>query len=189
MTVSSLRDSPLVRRFFRDGEFTLILITGAFFLVLLAGSIGLRTEAAFFPRIIGVAGIVLVAVLVIQYMAKSVDSVSTRPAEDADNTSAASAGGDAVHDESPDPGSGQIMPILAAPAYAVLLVVFGFYIAAGTVIAALPWLLGYRRLYFLIGLAIGTVAALHICFSVLLNIPIPAGIVGDWYLRNFVYLD
>jgi hypothetical protein len=179
---------PAENRFLNSYVGILTLI-GAFFLVVLLGSIDLRIQAAFFPRIIGTAGLILTGILFLQYFSGRGSDPAPIPYEVPPEGEVAIADDREEQIDDRRPYAKFLIPLIAAPVYAVLLIIFGFYIAAGTVIAVLPWLLGYRHLLFLIVLSISTVLALHICFSVLLNIPIPAGYIGEWFLRNYVYTD
>jgi len=140
------------------------------FLVVLGDSVGLQYAPALFPRIVGVFGLIVIGIVAWRFLHGENQTVSD--------------------DELlPAPPRKRIVALVSPAVYGVLFYFFGFYISAGVAIGAIPWLLGFRRPITLILLTVGTIVSLHYLFSITLNMPIPLGIVGDWFMHRFVYID
>jgi putative tricarboxylic transport membrane protein len=156
------------------------LITLALFLVfLVVVAVGstYAPEARLFPTMVGIAGMAMaIAVLAFESGAapESVEDTS-------DDLSAASAVAD-------HPPRGRVLlAVLAAPVYALLVWVLGFYIASLAALIVLPQCLDYRRIGLLTVIACVAVALIAVVFSWGMEMALPNGLVGDWVLRTFVY--
>jgi hypothetical protein len=79
--------------------------------------------------------------------------------------------------------------LMAAPLYGLLLLLTGFYLASGITLVVLPYFLGYRRFWFLVGLAVVTIAVVNVLFSYVMDMSMPKGVLDTWFLETFVYDD
>jgi hypothetical protein len=79
--------------------------------------------------------------------------------------------------------------LMAAPLYGLLLWLVGFYLASGIALVVLPYFLGYRRFWFLVGLAVVTIAVVNVLFSYVMDMSMPKGVLDTWFLETFVYDD
>ena len=79
--------------------------------------------------------------------------------------------------------------VMAAPLYGLLLLLAGFYFASGIALVILPYFLGYRRFWFLVGFAVVTIAVINILFNVVMDMSMPKGFLDTWFLETFVYED
>jgi hypothetical protein len=123
-------------------------------------------DAGLFPTIAGSTGLLLTLLLLL------VD----RPAAPS-----------ALHDHAPTSRGRTAIALLAAPVFSVLVWLAGFYVAAFLALAVLPWLLGYRRPLVLLAVAIGGVAVLAGLFAGAMDMLLPQGLLGEWFLYRFVY--
>jgi hypothetical protein len=121
-------------------------------------------DARLFPSIAGGAGLLLTVLLII------VDKPAPDPVEHAATT----------------PGRTAIA-LLAAPVYAFLVWLAGFYVASFAVLIVLPWVLGFRRALILLAVALGGVAVLAGLFAGAMDMSLPQGLLGDWFLSRFIY--
>jgi hypothetical protein len=140
------------------------------FLGVLAGALQLRPEPGLFPRIIGVGGLIVMAVVAWRFLCGQSDIAAD----------------DELLSNPPDK---RAFALISPLIYGALFYVFGFYVSAGVAMAAIPWLLGYRRPWFLLALCVGTIGSMALMYSYLLDVPIPNGLVGDWIMRTYVYKD
>lgn len=140
------------------------------FLGVVIGGFQLRPAPGLFPRIVGIAGVVVTLLVALRFLQGAADL------DEEDGLLA-------------NPPRRRAVALVSPLVYGALFYLFGFYVSAGVTIAAVPWLLGYRRPVFLVLLALGTIVFLDLMFTVLLDVPIPLGVVGDWYMRRFVYTD
>jgi putative tricarboxylic transport membrane protein len=69
--------------------------------------------------------------------------------------------------------------MLVPPVFGLVMWLFGFAVAAALAAFFVPGLMGERRLLRRLVLALGTVAALHLLFPVILNVPLPRGEIMD----------
>lgn len=155
----------LTRRFWQDEIVLAVLL-----LVVFAGVVGLATgfspEAQVFPSIIGTAGIVLSAGVVIAALRDR--KAGTAPPE--------SATGEATT-------SGRLwLALLSAPAFGLVFWIFGFYVASFLTALAMPFLMGYRNRRVVPVFAVVTVAATALLFPYVLDVSLPHGVVGDWLI-------
>lgn len=158
--------------YLRSNKAEALTITGMFLLFagVLAGSTTLGYDSGLFPRIIGVAGLVVMGAVAWRFAKGESELV--------------------VDDEllTTEPRK-RLVALTSPPIYGIMFYVIGFYVSAGIAIAAVPWMLGYRKPLRLLLLALGTITALSVMFSTVLNIPIPHGVIGEWLMRRYVYLD
>ncbi len=155
----------------RPSEALTILGLICLFCIVIAGTFDLKFAAGLFPRIVGCFGLLVTGIVAARFFAFSHAEIDSD-----DEMSAA-------------PRDRRLIALTTPLAYGALFYVFGFYISAGAIIAGVPWLLGYRKFLALLVLTLATVGALHGVFSTLLDVPIPLGIVGEWFMRRFVYID
>ncbi len=121
-------------------------------------------DAGLFPSIAGSAGLLLTLVLL----------ATDKPAAEPDAY----------------PSAGRVrtaVALLAAPVYAFLVWLTGFYAASFTALAVLPWVLGFRRPVILLGVSAGGVAVLAGLFAGAMDMSLPQGLLGNWVLYRFVY--
>lgn len=138
--------------------------------IVLVGTVQLSADSGLFPRIIGFFGLVVMAVVALRFLR---------------------GGAEIVDDDEllTTTKRKRLVALISPPAYGAVFYIFGFYVSAGIAIGAVPWMLGYRKPVALLLLGIGTVAVLSLLFSTVLNVPIPHGVVGEWFMRRYVYLD
>ncbi len=117
-------------------------------------------EARLFPILVGCAGCVLAGALLL--LAASPPHVQ---------------GG----------GRRLVIGLAAAPVYSGLVWAAGFYVASPAALLALPYLLGYRRLAVLVPLTAVLTAVFAGLFSYTMDVSMPPGLLGDWFLNRFVY--
>lgn len=77
--------------------------------------------------------------------------------------------------------------LLSAPVFAALVWSAGFYVASFLALFLLPWLLGYRRPFVLLLVAVSGVAILAALFAGAMDMPLPQGLLGDWFLARFIH--
>jgi hypothetical protein len=121
-------------------------------------------DASLFPSIAGSAGLALTLLLL------AVDARAPAPVRPPRASPARTA-----------------LALLAAPLTALLVWLAGFYIAAFVALAVLPWLLGFRRKLTLLVVATGGVAILAGLFAGAMDMELPRGKLGEWFLYRFVY--
>ncbi len=80
-----------------------------------------------------------------------------------------------------------LLAVAAAPVYALLVWVLGFYVASLVALIVLPQCLDYRRIGMLIVIAAVAVALIAAIFSWGMEMAMPNGLVGDWFLKTYVY--
>lgn len=156
-------------------EFLALLLL-VVFAVMVGLGLAYPADARLFPLIIGTLGLVLSGSVlvraVIGHMASFVDTAQEvdQPTSRAQRLREWAAIG-------------------CAPAYGFLVWSAGFYVASVSALIAMPYLLGYRRIWPLIVLATVTVGVVRIVFPNLMGIRLPPGLLGEWVLENFVYDD
>ena len=139
----------------------------AVFLGMLVLAQGFPAEAALFPRIVAVAGLMLAGLL-----------VAAPERHEAEIFHSGEAG-----ERHP------VLSLAAAPCFAVAVWLLGFYPASFLALLILPWLLGFRRPVLLLAIAVAAVVVIGLVFNVAMEIALPDGVVGDFVLRRFVYSD
>jgi hypothetical protein len=140
-----------------------------FGIVLLLGA-GFPREAGLFPMIAGGVGLAITFLIVI----------SDRGAVDQDPPEKGPAS------PARTPGRTTIA-LLSAPVFAALVWGAGFYVASFLALIGMPWLLGYRRPFILIAVAVGGVAVLAALFDIAMDMTLPQGLLGDWFLARFIH--
>lgn len=172
---ASAETGPFPRMRAGLGELACLAALALFFTVAIVQTIGLRFTPSLFPRIVGGIGLLLVITVIVRSLLARRRGLVTKP-------------------EEPDtfllaPPRKRIVALAAPVAYAGLFVLFGFYASAAASTVLTPWLLGYRRPVVLILTGIAITVGLDLLFSTTLGMPVPNGIVGDFLLRRYVYLD
>ncbi len=140
------------------------------FLGVLLEALRLHSEPGLFPRVIGVSGLIVMAIVAWRFLRGQSDLASDDELLN-------------------NPADRRAIALVSPLIYGALFYVVGFYVSAGVAVAAIPWMLGYRRPWFLLALCAGTIISMTLMYSYLLDVPIPNGLVGDWFMRNFVYKD
>lgn len=156
----------LTRRFWRD-EIALAAGLFAVFAAVVGLAFGFARDARLFPSIIGTAGLILTAIVLV-----------------------AAIRGRAAGMPPPDSQPGEavriperlLVAILAAPLFGLVFWIFGFYVASLLTALLLPPLMGYRNRRVVILFAVLTTAGTALLFPVLLDVDLPHGFVGDWLL-------
>lgn len=142
-------------------------LLGIFLVVLLLGRT-YPSDAALFPTLVGAAGVLL-----------SLAYLGALVFRDAD---------DAREPAGTDRRS-FLIALLASPVYSVAVYIAGFHVATFLAMVVMPLLLGFRHPFWLVLIGLATVAILHLVFAVAMQVDLPVGLLGDFYLRHFVYQD
>ncbi len=82
-----------------------------------------------------------------------------------------------------------IIGVAAAPIYSGLVWLAGFYVASPLALIVMPWLLGYRNLLVLLPLTVVMTAIFAAVFSYAMDLSLPPGLLGHWFLARFIDLD
>ncbi|MBI4184979.1 MAG: tripartite tricarboxylate transporter TctB family protein [Proteobacteria bacterium] len=135
------------------------------FAVIVAVGADYPEEVRLFPMIIGAAGMVLAATVLVTLALRL----------------GAGAPGEGGTDGEGAGGRRQTWIALAtAPAYSLLLWLFGYWIASLACMVGLPWLLGYRNLKVLAVLAVAIVGGVGVFFPGTMAIYLPRGALVEW---------
>ena len=149
-----------------------VLLLFVFLVVLLLGRT-YPSDAALFPTLVGGAGALLGLLFLVLLVFHRAEPAG------------ASADADTI---ASDRRSFWIA-LLASPVYSVSIYIAGFYVATFAAMAVMPYLLGFRHILWLLMIAFLMVVVLHLVFVVAMEIDLPLGLAGDFYLRHFVYQD
>jgi hypothetical protein len=173
MTSDSL---AMVRALTQPARLITLALLLVFLTVVLVGS-SYPSEARLFPTMVGIAGMAMaIAVFVLHGREAALESA---PA--AEELSVAPP-------ETAGPTRGRVLlAVAAAPVYALLVWVVGFYVASLVALIVLPQCLDYRRVGILVVIAVAAVALIALVFSWGMEMALPNGLVGDWLLKTFVY--
>lgn len=139
------------------------------FLVVLMLGRTYPSDAALFPTLVGASGVVLSLVYLGALAFGDADGVDREPVG-TDRRSF-------------------LIALLASPVYSVAVYIAGFHAATFFAMLVMPLLLGFRHPLRLVLIALASVAILHLIFAVAMQIDLPVGLIGDFYLRHFVYQD
>jgi hypothetical protein len=148
------------------------------FLLVVAEGATYPPEARLFPTMVGVAGMVLALAVFLVHGGGA----------DSDAEAATSEDLSAAPPDAAPPSRGRVLlAVAAAPVYALVVWVLGFYVASLLALVVLPQCLGYRRVGMLTLIAALGVALIAVVFSWGMEMTLPNGLVGDWVLATFVY--
>jgi hypothetical protein len=167
----------LTAAWLRSGEGVCVLLLASFFLVILVGSVGMRFAPAFFPRIVGVFGLICLMLIAVQVLSAT-ETVSQPQADEPVEDDFITA-----------PPMRKFIALAAAPVYGTLFWIGGFYVSAALSIFGIPMLLGYRRPVALSILAVVSTALMSVLFSFALDMQMPHGLIGDWFIERYIYVD
>lgn len=143
----------------------LLLVFGAVF----AGSFLYPPDARLFPLMVSGAGLALVLVMTLAGERSS---------------------GHGTHSDV-DPVPRERLPrlalaVLSAPAFCLLVWLIGFYLASIATLILLPFLLGYHRWLIIVPVAAAILVSLMLVFSYAMDMSLPEGLLGRWFLASFV---
>jgi hypothetical protein len=154
------------QRLLTPGRIVTLILFCVFLLVVVEGW-RYPPEARLFPTLVGAAGMTL--------------AIAVFALHGGDDSPAGEHGAAA-------PGRWRrLLAVAAAPVYSLLVWVIGFYAASLAALVVLPLLLGFRGIFRVLLIALGAVAVIAAVFSWGMEMTLPAGLVGDWILTNFVY--
>jgi uncharacterized membrane protein len=153
-------------------EFVLAGVLLMFFVGILALSDGLPFDARLFPMVIGTAGVLFSAAIIVREI-RTRRSGAAPPAAGPD-----------------DPAAGATWPrfltaLLSAPAFGLAFWLFGFVAASLAAMLAMPLMMGYPHRRLMVVIAVVTVAVLALAFPHLVGVDLPNGVVGDWLIETF----
>jgi hypothetical protein len=143
----------------------------ALFVGVVAISRTYTADAALFPTIVGIVGILLCSIFLVTAILKP-DFVAANVLD--------------MEESSTNP-RGFWVAFVSSPLYCLAIDLVGFDVATFVAIVLMPSLLGYRRYLRLILIALAAVAVLHLVFVSAVQIDLPNGLIGDFLLRRFVY--
>lgn len=147
------------------------LVLLAVFAGVYIGSQSYPPDARLFPTIVSALGAVLIVVVM------ATERISQR-------------GGGTRSDVAPvarDQYPRLTLALLSAPVYCLLVWLTGFYVSTLATLVIFPILMGYRRILVVIPVALGVLVAIWLVFSVAMEMELPLGLLGKWYLSTFVH--
>jgi hypothetical protein len=131
------------------------------------------SDAALFPTVSGMIGAALCAVLIVR-------SVLSAPY---------AAGHLADQEHTERDAYAFWVALISPPVYCLILYVAGFHIATFLAMILVPHLLGYQGWLRLTLISAGFLAVMHIVFITAVEIDLPIGLLGDFIMRRFFYID
>jgi tripartite tricarboxylate transporter TctB family protein len=151
-------------RSFRREEIALVAVLLLFFAGIVAFALPLPFDARLFPLVIGGAGFLFMVVIAAAELRRPAAEVEL-PADDP----AATVGWPRF-----------LTALLCAPAFGLLLWLFGFVVASLAAMLSMPHLMGYPHRRQIVVVAVITVVVLAVLCPYLLDVNLPRGLVGDW---------
>jgi hypothetical protein len=137
------------------------------------------SDAKIFPMIVGIAGAIITTLhLALGFFVPARSSELYNPLMESENDGAPA---------TPEARRRLWITIAAAPLYAAGVYVLGFHLATLMTMIALPWGLGFRSPLILLAVTLGTTAAIHLVFGTAMDMQLPHGLLGEWFLHVFIY--
>jgi hypothetical protein len=143
----------------------------AIFAAVFFGSAAYPPDARLFPLIVSSLGFGLVLVMVV--------AEHVAPGGEGTHSDV-----DPVH---PDEYPRLTLALLSSPVYCLLVWVTGFYVASLATLIVFPVLMGYRQLIVIVPVAVVLLACLWLIFSYAMDMELPLGLLGKWYVSTFVH--
>jgi small-conductance mechanosensitive channel len=147
----------------RRGELMMAAALLAVFAVMVGEATRYPRDSRMFPILIGGVGLLVAALLLVRLLR---GTVRHAPGEDPEE-------GEAFH------AAPLWAALIAAPAFGIVMVLFGFWVATALCAFFGPAVMGYRSLWRRAALTLGTLAAFAILFPVVLDVSLPRGEIVD----------
>lgn len=160
-----------IRTYWRE-EFVLVALLLVIFCGIIVFGLRLPFDARLFPMVVGTTGVVLCGLIVAAEVRRQRMSPALDPVKSDDPAIIAS-------------GRRYALALSCAPAFGLLLWLFGFFVASLVAMLAMPWLMGFRKKTIIGAVAFMTVVTLSVAFPYALGVSLPLGLVGDWLVETF----